>query len=194
MRAELKTDQADSPQVLKEMLIRLQLETLQRINAFRRDQEQESASEPGDEMDLASATAEIETHAGLIAREEEKLKYLDEALARLDADHYGRCVACGRPIPLERLRVLPFASNCVDCQAKRGRSRRDWGEGGVIEPYDHQWTVPEEMEEPTERANQGKAAEDDLAIHYREPVGRAQTGNQAKRSASAEKRTRRRKT
>jgi DnaK suppressor protein len=193
MRAELKTDQADSPQVLREMLIRLQVETLQRINAFRRDQEQESASEPGDEMDSASATAEIETHAGLIAREEEKLKYLDEALARLDADHYGRCVACGRPIPLERLRVLPFASNCVDCQAKRGRSGRDWGEGGTIEPYDHQWTVPEEMEEPTERENQGKAPEDELAIHYREPLGRAEPGNQAKRSASAEKRTRRRK-
>jgi DnaK suppressor protein len=193
MRTALKTVQADSPQVLREMLIRLQVETLQRINAFRRDQEQESVSEPGDEMDSASATAEIETHAGLIAREEEKLKYLDEALARLDADHYGRCVACGRPIPLERLRVLPFASNCVDCQAKRGRSRRDWGEGGTIEPYDHLWTVPEEMEEPTERENQGKAAEDDLAVHYREPGGRAQAGNQAKRSASAEKRTRRHK-
>lgn len=193
MRAALKTDQADSPQVLRGILIRLQVETLQRIIAFRRDQEQESASEPGDEMDSASATAEIETHAGLIAREEEKLKYLDEALARLDADKYGRCVACGRPIPLERLRVLPFASNCVDCQTKRGRARRDWGEGGIIEPYDHLWTVPEEMEEPTERANQGTAAEDDLVIHYREPLGRTEPGNQAKRGASPEKRTRRRK-
>ena len=35
----------------------------------------------------------------LIAREEEKLKYLDEALTRLDAGAYGKCLGCERRFP-----------------------------------------------------------------------------------------------
>ena len=29
---------------------------------------------------------------------------------------YGRCEACGKPIPQARLRMLPFAEMCVQCQ------------------------------------------------------------------------------
>ena len=48
------------------MLIRLQDDTYQRVKDLRRDQEQESSTEPGDEMDSANTTEEVETHAGLI--------------------------------------------------------------------------------------------------------------------------------
>ena len=85
MIRELKTYQAEGRYTLREMLIRLQNEALQRIEDLRRDQEQESDSGPADEMDSASTTGEIETHAGLIARAEEKLRYLDEAMLRLVA-------------------------------------------------------------------------------------------------------------
>lgn len=54
-------------------------------------------------------------------------------------------------IPLERLKALPFAAYCVDCQQKRNRARSGWAEGTMIPPYDHQRTVPEEKKEPTER-------------------------------------------
>ena len=184
MRAKPKSDQAHSPQVLRKLLSSLQDETFQRIKRLRRDQEQESASEPGDEMDSASTTEEIETHAALIAREEDKLKYLDEALVRLAGGKYGKCLKCGEPIPLERLRVLPCASYCVDCQQKRGRATRDWGEGGIIAPYEHQWTVPEEMAEPGEREYRSTASEEDRVIQHREPVGTAKPSNEAKRGRS----------
>ena len=36
-------------------------------------------------MGPANSTEEVEIHAGLIAREEEKLANLDEALSRVDA-------------------------------------------------------------------------------------------------------------
>jgi DnaK suppressor protein len=148
MTAELKIHHTDSCAVLRGMLIRLQDETYQRIKDFRRDQQQESDSGPADEMDSARTTAGVETHAGLIARAEEKLKFLDEALSRLDAGKYGKCLGCRELIPLERLKALPFAAYCIDCQEKRNRARRGWGTGTIIPPYDHQWTVPEEMEEP----------------------------------------------
>ncbi len=40
------------------------------------------------------------------------------ALARIDAGRYGICESCGKPIPVERLEALPYATLCVDCAAK----------------------------------------------------------------------------
>jgi DnaK suppressor protein len=116
--------------MLRELLTRLRKEAQQRIKDLRKDQEQESDSGVADEMDSASTTEEIETHAGLIARAEEKLRYLDEAFARLDAGKYGRCLKCGGAIPIERLMAIPFASYCVNCQ--QGSIAPE--EAGVKEP------------------------------------------------------------
>jgi RNA polymerase-binding transcription factor DksA len=41
-----------------------------------------------------------------------------DALARLDAGNYGKCVNCGRELPDERLEVRPEAERCVDCQQR----------------------------------------------------------------------------
>jgi DnaK suppressor protein len=191
MSAEVKIYQTDSREVLREMLIQLQDETYQRIKNLRRDQQQESESGPADEMDSPRTTAEVETHAGLIARAEEKLKFLDEALARLDAGKYGRCLGCRELIPLERLKALPF-SYCVDCQEKRNRARRGWGEGTIIPPYDHQWTVPEEMEESEGRESHRTDPEEQLTID-RGAIGSGEPEFQAKRATSPKKRISRRK-
>ena len=51
MSRESKIDRTDGRELLRELLIRLQDETRQRIKSLRRDQEQESESGPGDEMD-----------------------------------------------------------------------------------------------------------------------------------------------
>jgi RNA polymerase-binding transcription factor len=170
MNAEPKTDQTQDREKLRAMLTRLQDRTFQRIKYLRRDQEEESESGPGDEMDSARTTEEVETHAGLIAREEEKFKYLDEALTRLDAGDYGRCRRCGGAIPLERLMAVPFTSFCIYCQDEPKRAGRSWGEGGVIAPYDHQWTPPEEMETPPDREYKSTDPEEQLTISVHEPV------------------------
>ena len=185
MSDESSADRTEGREILREMLSRLQDETRRRIKDLRRDQEQESDSGPADEMDSASTTGEIETHAGLIARAEEKLRYLDEAMVRLDAGKYGRCLKCGSSIPIERLRAIPFASYCVHCQQELHRARGGWGEGTTIAPFDHQWSVPEEMEVPTERQYQTTDPEEQLTIYAREPLAE----NQAKRKSSRNKRT-----
>jgi DnaK suppressor protein len=46
---------------------------------------------------------------------------IDQALVRLDVGTYGRCVACGEPIPEERLQAVPWAALCVPCSAKPRR-------------------------------------------------------------------------
>jgi RNA polymerase-binding transcription factor DksA len=48
---------------------------------------------------------------------------IDQALERLEAGTYGRCVSCGRPIPEERLAAVPWAALCVPCSARPGPSK-----------------------------------------------------------------------
>jgi len=48
------------------------------------------------------------------------LKEVDAAFARLQAGTYGICQDCGRPIPVERLAILPYARCCVPCQQRAG--------------------------------------------------------------------------
>jgi len=158
-------------ETLRNMLVRLRDETYGRVKELRGEQEQESEPPPADDIDLARATADTETHASLIAREEEKLRFVDEALARLETGIYGICLECHGAIPVERLTVLPFAAYCVECQEKRNRGRRGWAEGGTLAPYDHQWTVPEEMEETAEREYTSTGPEEEVAIHYERPFG-----------------------
>jgi RNA polymerase-binding transcription factor len=120
---------------LRDILARLRDETCEKIAAFRRDQGQEVLSSPGDEMDVARSTADVETYASLIERSDDRLALIDQVLARIDNGTYSTRAKCGDDIPLERLKALPFALLCVDCQQRRGKSRGRWGAGGAIESY-----------------------------------------------------------
>ena len=47
------------------------------------------------------------------------VRQIDAALERLRAGLYGLCAACSGPIPVARLRAVPFATLCTACQASR---------------------------------------------------------------------------
>jgi DnaK suppressor protein len=49
----------------------------------------------------------------------ETLLKIDESLRKLNEGTYGLCEDCGDPISEERLKILPFAIYCIDCQEKR---------------------------------------------------------------------------
>ena len=55
---------------------------------------------------------------GLQEREQAKLGQITEAMKRLDAGTYGRCVVCGDSIAFERLLVFPEAPNCARCAGR----------------------------------------------------------------------------
>jgi DnaK suppressor protein len=65
------------------------------------------ASETRIHEDLELALIQI--HAEMVAA-------ITAALARLDEGDYGRCQECGDEISEKRLRALPFATCCKDCQ------------------------------------------------------------------------------
>ena len=61
------------------------------------------------------STIERELAVACAARAREGIDEVEEALERVDRGAYGSCQACGRPIPVERLDVIPHARLCVQC-------------------------------------------------------------------------------
>jgi DnaK suppressor protein len=55
----------------------------------------------------------------LMEMESETLKKIDEALHRLEEGTYGDCAECGQKIAEARLKALPFASTCRECQEQQ---------------------------------------------------------------------------
>jgi len=55
----------------------------------------------------------------LIQMKSETLNKINEALRRLEEGTYGNCFECGEEIAEARLRALPFAVRCKDCEEAR---------------------------------------------------------------------------
>jgi DnaK suppressor protein len=68
-----------------------------------------------------TATADIQDDIefALIQMKAETLQKINEALARLEEGSYGNCFECGEEISPKRLRALPFAVRCKDCEEAR---------------------------------------------------------------------------
>lgn len=62
----------------------------------------------------------------ILAMLDRSIQQIDAALARAHAGAYGACATCHDPIPLSRLRAVPFATRCAPCQAasESGRPKR----------------------------------------------------------------------
>ncbi|WP_414496722.1 TraR/DksA C4-type zinc finger protein [Streptomyces sp. CRN 30] len=64
---------------------------------------------------LRALAAAGRPRTGREAAIERDLARIDEAAARLDEGTYGTCLTCARPVPAERLEILPYARTCVAC-------------------------------------------------------------------------------
>ena len=75
----------------------------------------------GDVLDAAADTVQDELNSQLIEAESRELGAINEAIARFDAGMYGHCEGCSKPIPLTRLRAIPYAVDCIECRRKEER-------------------------------------------------------------------------
>jgi DnaK suppressor protein len=50
-----------------------------------------------------------------LRKAEEKLRALDQVLAKVGTDDFGRCVRCRREIPLGRIMFRPESLFCINC-------------------------------------------------------------------------------
>jgi DnaK suppressor protein len=66
--------------------------------------------------DASDAEIQDDLHVVLTQMKAETLNKIDEALVRLEEGTYGLCFECGDAIALPRLRALPFAVRCKECE------------------------------------------------------------------------------
>ena len=72
-----------------------------------------------DEGDNSEVDVQDEIEFALIQMKAETLHKIDTALRRLDEGAYGNCYECGEEIAKARLRALPFAVRCKNCEEAR---------------------------------------------------------------------------
>jgi DnaK suppressor protein len=71
-----------------------------------------------DSADRALTDHEREMVFTLSDAEREQLRLIDEALDRMRNGTYGYCLYTGKPIPMDRLRAVPWARMLAEIQAQ----------------------------------------------------------------------------
>ena len=102
-------------QALKGMLEERRQEILDKLRTIRE-------AMPDQRLDVQDAEEQAVTdfakdmEFALVQMKADTLGRIDEAMRRLEAGTYGECAECGTEIPAARLKALPFAVLCRDCQ------------------------------------------------------------------------------
>ncbi|HVS01474.1 MAG TPA: TraR/DksA family transcriptional regulator [Thermoanaerobaculia bacterium] len=78
---------------------------------------QEASDEGSDDIvDRANNAYNRELLFSLSDGERTTLLKIEEALQRIEAGTYGICMSCGESIRPGRLKAMPWARYCIDCQ------------------------------------------------------------------------------
>jgi DnaK suppressor protein len=108
---------------LKRMLEDRRREIVSEVHEKIRDVRTESGkgkmSEVFDQGESSEADIQEDIEFALIQMKAETLSKINEALTRLEEGAYGYCFECGEDIAEARLRALPFAVRCKDCEQAR---------------------------------------------------------------------------
>jgi RNA polymerase-binding transcription factor len=72
-----------------------------------------------DAVESAEADIQEDIEFALVQMKSETLNKVNDALVRLERGDYGFCYECGEEIAEKRLRALPFAVRCKDCEEAR---------------------------------------------------------------------------
>jgi DnaK suppressor protein len=107
----------DLTKMLEDRRRQLVYEVQGKIRDGRRDYNKEH--EVLDEGESSELDVQEEIEFALIQLKAETLKKIDAALRRIGEGTYGECFECGENIPEARLRALPFAVRCKDCEETR---------------------------------------------------------------------------
>jgi len=123
-RRTTNTDMANARHAeLKRILEERRREILSEVQEKMRDVRAFGASGEGqgvlDAAETTEADIQDDIELALIQMKSETLHKIEEALTRLDEKTYGYCNECGDEISERRLRALPFAVRCKDCEEAR---------------------------------------------------------------------------
>lgn len=128
-RKKVKVDTARDRYVeLKRILEERRREILAQVQEKMRDVRAEGGIGEGqgvlDAAETSEADIQDDIELALIQMKSETLSRIEEALTRLDEGTFGDCFECGAEIAPRRLRALPFAVRCKDCEEAREVAER----------------------------------------------------------------------
>jgi DnaK suppressor protein len=128
-KTAVKTDSARGRYVeLKRILEERRREILAQVQEKMRGVRNEGGTGDGqgvlDAAESSEADIQDEIEFALIQMKSETLHRIEEALTRLDEGTFGNCFECGDEISERRLRALPFAVRCKDCEEARELAER----------------------------------------------------------------------
>lgn len=113
---------------LKRLLEDRRREIMSEVHEKIRDVRTESGhgkmSEVFDQGESSEADIQEDIEFALIQMKAETLNKVNEALTRLEEGAYGNCFECGEEIAKQRLRALPFAVRCRECEEARENVQR----------------------------------------------------------------------
>lgn len=128
---------------LKKMLLQMRAESENRVRQEWAQKRAEVSNfemrHPMDEGDLSNFELMEGIQYELLNVHYKTLKDVDLALQRLEAGTYGICEDCGRQISENRLRALPFALNCFECQEEREKILLRQKKEGFLEKKQDEW-------------------------------------------------------
>ena len=108
---------------LKRILEERRREIMGQVQGKIRDVRAEGANNPNsgvlDAAETSEADIQDDIEFALIQMKSETLNKIEEALHRLEEGTFGYCFECGEEISEKRLRALPFAVRCKDCEEAR---------------------------------------------------------------------------
>ncbi len=124
-KSAAKRSRYDEP---KKMLEDRRRELLHEVQGKMRDVRTDNTKEHEvlDQGEISEVDIQEEIEFALIQMKAETLNKIDAALRRLEEGTYGDCFECGDEIAAARLRALPFAVRCKDCEeARETAAQRD---------------------------------------------------------------------
>ena len=119
---------------VRELRDRLEAQRRVALDEYEQDMARERAipvDEAGDAVDRAETATDREELFAAAETAFERLQQIDEALFRIAEGTYGLCLEGGEPIPLDRLRAVPWTRYCAAHQEaleerqRRARRRRE---------------------------------------------------------------------
>ncbi len=114
----------------KKILLEKREEIVSEINRIARENLKSQKEASGDlsgysyhMADMASDSYDREFSLNIASEEQQIIYEIDEALKCIDEGKYGKCLTCNKKIPARRLKAVPYAKHCIQCQSKEEKDK-----------------------------------------------------------------------
>lgn len=109
-------------QSVQEQKKRLEEERRKSLNQIEMLKKDDPFADPDHGSDNAAVDTDVREQVGHATIEaqindlQKRVEEIDNALRKINKNQYGYCERCKKPIPQARLKLIPEASFCIDCE------------------------------------------------------------------------------